>query len=393
MDDGTDAGAESEAEGEGEAESEAEGECDADSDGFLAISCGGDDCDDQTDEIRPDVIEIEEWDFVVVNGPSEFVHFIHSLATDADGVPYLAYHTTTELLRTATNPSLGWLRETVPTDAYDFAGDYNSLRLDASGGRHLAFITSGETPVYATDVSGTWVLEPVGETEIFDHVCLALDGATNAHIVYWEEGPVYATNVSGKWERQKIAERGVPTSNQCVDAAGGMLHATLIDSSNNAVLHATKSVTPVSSDWLIETVVEDNNVANAVIVVTGDGARVAYASDAGISVGVLATDWTTDVIDDTGLGVRPSLTADADDNLYVAFYVRETDEVRYAYQDSGAWVSDAAADGVVTERNVSITASGKLVQIAYEDDLLQDLFWSRLSVPDGIDNDCDGDTL
>jgi hypothetical protein len=235
---------------------------DADGDGEASLAGGGDDCDDQNEDIHPAApdalpgfceIASGGWTVSVLDG-DEGAGAYHELVVDRfDHVHVLEHYFTgsAEELLYLTNASGDWGLQTL--SEVEGVGAFASLAVDTAGKVHAGFYGTNRAR-YATTLWGDW------ETTTFDFggyvgrwidVAVDLDG--HAHLAYRDDDLnvlKYSTNRGGSWQTL-VVDEGAPTGMHASIAADeeGEAHVAW---SGGGLLYASHDVDDPLSQWIPE---------------------------------------------------------------------------------------------------------------------------------------------
>jgi len=375
--------------------------CDRDGDGYESSVCGGDDCQDDDARIHPGAWDtnatIGAWrtEYVFGDIPGDtrsnvsiavdlagVVHISEgqvglryatnvsgawvaenvdsaststpSLALGAEGAPYIAYNTPSEV-RVATRGALGWSTARVLTlnpRPAPFLG-FSALALDHAGRLHLVYSSEGVLQ-YATDHgNGTWQVEASFSASEDQKPALALDSQDVPHFVF--EGTdhgaalLYATRCGAAFCVSPVASGLTLAADIALDASNGVHVVHAGGTQPSQLVHSTRQV---SGSWSAEPV-------------------------------ALTTSWS--------VGLRAGL-AGSPQSLHLAF-TRDDDSVIYASRESSGWMTQRVAYSA-NRVSLALEAAG-IIHIAYtafrfDVNSYVGYATNRELAPDGIDQNCDG---
>ncbi len=358
---------------------------DGDGDGHAAIACGGLDCDDDDPLVHPDAIDYGPMAETVVPDTVSGV-MTHTVGVDASGVVYVGheYATHTHL---ADDASGAWMDQEVG------GGQGFDIHIDPDGNRRVAYVIGmGSNTLVYSPSPGMVEYPPDGVTtgNVAQGRFMAVDGLGRTHLAW-----------------TPVIEDGVRWAMRDDDG-----------------------------DWISETV-EDEPALGAVLEVTDDGQPwVLYDSTEPRVATRVDGVWEHEALDVPSLAYA-AVDIDADDHLHVALGMY-TQTITYLTNASGAWVQEeigdfgstfymdlaVGPDGAIyiaaedhTRMWVAVldlltNASGQWRQetlrsdanvmlpgIGFSDDeilvghvvLYEELALVRARLPDGVDDDCDGD--
>lgn len=366
---------------------------DADGDGFAAVPCDGNDCDDQDAAIHPGAFDHSGWTIVQVEDDG------HSpaLGVGQDGVVHLVYSADAGL-RHATGQD-DWAPETI--DATSTAGA--SIAVATDGAVHVGYVERMDGPgsnlKYAVRTGDEWTVEGVAQGDSWTTwlgAAVGLSPEGQVHLAYeyrWREN-WYQLEVAARtdddWVVETVAESTEAGARPSITfTTDGTVHLTAFDTEVDDLLHYFRG----ANGWASEIV--DNEVGSGpqevqpftagLVVVYGDG-EVASWSD-GTWVRDLSQGW---------YGYGPDLALDTSGDLRLSIvaldYVFDSGElgfVTYATQPAAdEWSPETIdrCDGLTTsialdleERPYIAYEKGGAMFVAFRDGTL-----------DGIDQNCDG---
>lgn len=371
---------------------------DDDTDGFASDACGGPDCDDGSAAVRPDAIELESWTTEIVAegltpGPEDVKP---SIALGPDGTAHVAFREpAANGLRYASRADGAWTVEGIGSDGDEF-GLNTAIAVDADDVVHLLYRTGSPVEArYAEGSRGAWSLTTV-DAAARSSVSLALEADGTPHVAY-----------RGDLGYVRAGERGIAGFESELihtERQGGDPSLALAEDGTTYVaftpLNGGLAVTSgVPSDWRTEDVdttdgtgrdpslaLDPAGVAHVVYVSATTGALL-HASHA-------AGGWEIETVqaDGTVTGI-PSLAIDAEGVLHVAYRVgTDAAEIRYATDAGGAWSVEPVVGGTPGS-TAALVLAPDAIWIAFIDEGVGTVQVARRSLPNGVDDDCDGDTF
>ncbi len=364
---------------------------DTDGDGFVSLRCGGDDCDDSDPLVHPGAED--EWTSEAMPGDPDY--FGTSFALDAAGAPHLSWLQGTSDLYYASRNSDAWTYYgiRVRTDNHGWP----VLSFDGAGEPHVVFPLStwksesgfdiwhakkGPGP----DAAESWVqtrLGPAALPEPDIYLSSAVDREGHIHVV---SGDRYFTDVSGKVVVEPLEEVAV-NGTMAVDAAGTPSVAYWAYPKGSL-----RFATRASGSWEVEEVDARRGAgySDAVLILAEDGSpHVLYRSGTTVQHAVREGDaWTVEssalALDARGLGGRDRITLDAAGAVHLCTFVGPS---RYATNRSGDWIVREFTDSCL---GLAIGPDDR-VRIAAAS--LSERHYLSGPIPDGIDQDCDGEAF
>jgi hypothetical protein len=260
-----------------------------------------------------------------------------AITVSADGTVTIVYGAldVAELRSARKGGAGGWIIETLgPTDVW---GNEPALATAPDGAAHVCFRDTGDQSLrYGRSDGAGWVLETIGEDG--DGCSVAVDAGGAVHLAWGEVQ--YATNASGAWQVETVNGDWVWDRLQLVLGPDGAPHVAYFEFWSELVRVATRGA---DGTWSLR---------------SRDGGRsFLYALD---SAG------------------RSHLS-------YVGPDTRGFPLVYEAETDLGVVAGDVDAD--VISPAMAIGPDDR-AQAAWTADF--ELRWARLTVPDGVDQDCDG---
>jgi hypothetical protein len=368
---------------------------DGDGDGHAALACGGDDCDDASAAVFPGATE----------GALRFAADIPSIPghegldldakTDAVGTTHVAYNWratggTQERLRYLKITAAGTVLDNhdAHTDGSSISSHVGrgiSLAVDSQNRPHVTFFdqwnTGAVTFFHGIRAAGSWTFT---SPDADQDTAIAIDAEDTVHAV--TSGLRYVTNAGGTFVASDLAGGYQPA---IAVAPDGSIH--VVFSTTDGVRHATKS----ASGWTIESV-EDfaTNVnhpgvqaafdANGVLhaVYRAGNGDLTYARNAGAG-------WTYQPIATASLTPPKSLLVLPDGTIgtvFIEWLEGQGNTLMLAFRGTTGWrITDSIACGCA---DAALVQRGEEIGVVFEAG--GNLALGAFSVPDGIDNDCDG---
>ncbi|MFC1609696.1 hypothetical protein ACFL6C_01940 [Myxococcota bacterium] len=381
--------------------------CDQDEDGFLSLACGGADCNDEAAHIHPRASETEKWlkdtvDTNVAGGTYT------SLLLDTAGALHVAYvvawwtgfEWSDGELRYATNVSGAWTWETVETQLV--RGISPSIVMSTTGTVHISYLdwTTGELRLLTKEDPGWDGIVIHDQVEYYSTLRLDSDG--RFHLAYRQGPPTtghlwYATNRSGQWIRTMVDEEENTGSfaSMALDARGSA-HISYYAVGPQAMRYATN----VTGSWEVTTVdaVSPTGFFTS-LAVDGEGiVHISYQSHQPYQLHHAMLEeglWSIETVDATSVGVSDTSIALDEEGAphiaYQAFRSALIGELRCATNRDAGWTVEVADAVGSTGFFPSMVIQNNVAHICYASE--EHLYCIRRSVPDGLDNDCDGDAL
>jgi len=371
---------------------------DADGDGWASTASGGSDCDDASQEVRPDAADgSREWRWlrVAAGSPSS-----PSLAIDSTGVLHATWlKGEADEVRYGMRAGEAWTRRTI-----DEVGAGDSDPAIAIGPDDVAHIVYRENDAdelrWATNGAGPWVHESIDATGvpgIDNAIAVGADGML--HVVYtdaWDRETLkYSAQVGGLWSEVVVDADGATGHDAAVaiDAAGA-IHVAYAEIGDEDLRHAALQ----SGVWTVETIDAGESRAHYVSLAVGsDGAlHVAYrvgerdedpAAELWYATNASGV-WRPERVDrrrDSGRG-----TGIAVDEAGVRIAYTADGELLLAANGSGAWESESIRDRSYEDMAFAIDPRGNahLLTVAPPGGELFE--WTDEVLPDGVDQNCDG---
>jgi hypothetical protein len=336
--------------------------CDADRDGHLAISCGGDDCDDRDAGIHPgapDPVDRDgEW---TIERPPELVGDDVSLALDPDGVVHISVHGTVQPGGVLVGRrELGvWSRETAETAAG--RGLHTTLAIDPEGRSHLAYYGAPGAEAqlwYASDATGSWRSEPIGPATLdpaLSRASIAIDAA-GIHVAYHDAAARqlrFSSRVGpGQWETVTVDATQDSGGFASLVLEGGRAHVAYVRAAGGDVdlYYAVRPRVgvPFAAPELVDG--EDSAGDFVTIRATLDGTLVlAYRNRTRLALLAASRPagdplpFTTVTVEDDGApGAFAALALDAEGRAHVSHFDTTTSDLRYTMFDREGTVASEA---------------------------------------------------
>jgi len=370
-------------------------DCDADEDGFLAIDCGGDDCDDSDPRTHPGAEDPSWIHEIAVDGQADSP----SLAIDEAGALHIAF--SQGALGYATNPSGSWSTSVVgdPADT----GKDPSLVFHG-GVPHIAWWRNGADVATYGVRNGDWAIETVdatGSTGKWSHLAIDVDGA--AHIVYRrfdDQVARYATNNTGVWTHDTVSDpEHVVEDVALALEVDGSIHIAYHDTEEGDLWY----VTGIPGAWT-QTLIDAENIAGttpSIAIDPGGAVHIAYDNESSDDLNYATNasgDWVLEKPDGSfeTNGQNPAIAIDPTGAVHIAygFGTVNNSSLRHITNESGDWVLtsfDQDRDYAGLDPSIAIDPQGGLVIAHGTRDIGggADLRVVR-RLADGLDQDCDG---
>jgi hypothetical protein len=321
-----------------------------------------------------------------------------SIAIDSDNKVHISYYdATNDDLKYATNASGSWVTQAVDSAGYaGYVGWFTSIATDSNNNVHISYLYMWGYLKYATNASGSWVTETVDYAETVpepssEYTSIAIDSHDIVHISYYDLGYLrYATNIiPGSWITQTFYSAGGMGNSIAIDShdivhisyydwGGDLKYATgypsgpwdiqTVDSAVYVQLYFYSIVnTSIATD-------SNNKVHISYYDATNDDLK--YATNASGS-------WVTQTIDSAGdVGGYTSIAVDSNNNVHISYYDATNGNLKYATNASGSWVTQTVDSAGDVGINTSITIANNKVHISYYDATNDDLKYATNDVPD-----------
>ncbi|MCA8942683.1 MAG: fibronectin type III domain-containing protein [Planctomycetes bacterium] len=317
----------------------------------------------------------QEWDDAAV---APFTEYRYSLvAVDAGGnrSDPIETRVTTSWRAVVATSHYGWIYET-------------ACVLDSVGVLHVVYrmdsFESGQTGWveqvrhWSSGLGTIIVAEDQFQLESDCGLAIAPDGTLHAAFGTRSSGLAYANDVSGSWQTAAVA------------GASGRNVSVLVHSSGNPMISfrdddQVRLAEANPPDWIVEAIgpagtVTGSSFPTALAEDSTGAVHVAFQStDASVrhAVRPVAGTWTVEVVDPgpgTFLGESISMIVDSMDHVHLTYYDDRTEALRYASNQTGAWVTSVIDDDgdVGTESSVAIDAAGS-IHVSYVSESAEDL--------------------
>jgi len=255
------------------------------------------------------------------------------------------------------------------------------LRLDAQGRPHLAY--GGDHLYYAWYDGTQWNAETVDDSwGVGRHASLALDGAGNPHIAYYDyinEDLKYAYWTGSEWDVQTVDTNGWSVGQYPSLAVDGAENPHISYYGDGDVRYAYLD----GGEWHMDTVGAFGGV----------GSRTSLAVDEAGEVHIAFPDYTDDYtvryawkdaagwhIETVGGGGSPSLAVDQVGQVYLSYYDSTNNRLRYGWRDGNGWHLENVYQDWVTLNTISLaidgTAHPHIGYYSYMDDCLRYAHWT-----------------
>lgn len=283
------------------------------------------------------------WQYETVDS-SEQVGSYASIALDTSGKVHISYYDATAGdLKYATNKSGSWVIEVV--DSEGGVGKDTALAIDASGKAHICYSDSTNKYLkYATNISGSWQKEVIKMAECL-YPCIKVDKSNKVHINYRnsQDGVEYATNISNSWQ------------NEIVDNVEGMYISSALDKADKvyisyAVNGALKYATNSSGAWVATSVdsIKDNISFTSLRIDKFGRLNIGYYdNNRNLKYATNNTqtgEWETTTVVSNNASGNVSLAFDLSGKAYISYQGLD-DDINYATNASGTWVSETIVHG------------------------------------------------
>lgn len=357
---------------------------DADGDGHAAIACGGLDCDDGDPLVHPDAIEFDPAVETVV--PDIASGSMTLVGADDDGVVYVA-HEYASYTYLADDASGAWLDERVG-DGQGF-----DIHIDPDGNLRVAFVIGmGSNTLVYSPSPGMIEYPPDGPSgaDVAGSHFMDVDGLGRTHLVWRPvpgEGVRWAVrDDEGEWLSETVQDEPAFGASIAVSDEGQPW--VLYDAESPTV------ATRVDDVWELEPL-DVATLAYAAVDVDADGHVHVAIGDYTPTLTYLTNAsgaWVQEEIGSFGFTFYETLAVGPDGAIYIAaenhsrLYVAGLDLLTNA---SGEW----------RQETLRSDASSMLPGIGFVGDELlvshvvpaQEVALVRARLPDGVDDDCDGD--
>jgi hypothetical protein len=359
---------------------------DGDGDGHAAIACGGLDCDDRDPLVHPDAIDYGPVAETVVPD-SVSGAMTTTVGVDADGVVYVAHEYATQA-RLADNATGAWIDQQVG-DGQGF-----DVHIDPDGNRRVAsVINMGSNTLVYSPAPGMIEYPPFDSPStgnVAQGRFMAVDGLGRTHLVWSpviEDGVRWAMrDDDGEWISELVDDQA---------ALGAVIEVT--DDGQPWVLYDSvepRVATRVDGVWEHEAL-DVQGVAYAAVDVDSAGhihAALGVHSQTITYLTNASGAWVQEEIGDFGSTFYMDLAIGPDDAVYIV-----------AEDHSRMWVAVldllTNASGQWRQETLRSEANVMLPGIAFSGDellvghvvLYEEVALVRARLPNGVDDDCDGD--
>jgi hypothetical protein len=322
---------------------------DTDGDGFANTDSGGDDCDDNNDQIYPGQVDAVEgfcaelqWTSQTLDDEGNLSEHL-DMAVDDLGFIHIAYYDwEAQHLRYMTNITGDWTKEIV--DATADCGKFPSIFVDGDGFVHISYKNdSADDLKYASNAPNSIFTNTtaVGEGYHGHHTSIVLDSDGAVHIGSQDTymgRPFYTTDRSGEWVGRLVSGQGGEPMSLAIDGNDVVHMAFYVEQWED--LHygnnADGEFRPYGLAW-------DGKVGTHVDIATGpnNNAHLVYfdhQTDALMYKHNVDGVWLTEVVVQEGVElVDLSLVIDSAGHAHIAFKHAPWWDLRYATNSSGVW--------------------------------------------------------
>jgi hypothetical protein len=275
------------------------------------------------------------WEVESVDAPKYILDMTNSyVAYDSYGNPHLAYGS--DHLYYAYRSGSSWYLETV--DSSPGVGSYASIALDKNDKPHISYFDKiNEDLKYAVRNNGIWGVEIVDDQDAGYNTAIAVDDYGNPHISYYGSGYLkYAKYVNNDWEKQFIENCGGAgsDSNSIMLDKQGHPHISYMNWLEEPLL---KYAWYSGSNWSTEIVYPGFTISFSFSLSGEDIPHFVYSTFEGIKYNHKSSiGWKEEHVSNDS-AYRVSLKMDSNDRPHLAYGIRFTLELIYAYYSADHW--------------------------------------------------------
>jgi len=294
-------------------------------------------------------------------------------------------------------PAHAWVTEVLDQrESGGQGGGYACMSVDSADGLHIVSLNYRDSPLvpakilqYSTNASGSWETEiAVDMTGLFPYplpASVAVDSADKVHFIYGavtlEMSPFsfnvelkYATNVSGSWVTEDVDSGRGKYAFMALDSSG-KAHISADDHTTGGLKYATN----VSGSWV--TTVVDSGLGYFTSMSLSRGAELWVAVDSSDKVHISYCDvtnedlkyatnasgsWVTTTVDSVGsVGRHTSIAIDSSDKVHISYYDATNEDLKHATNASGSWVTEIVDSGLGYSP-ISAKKEGRYTSIAID---------------------------
>ena len=375
--------------------------CDVDGDGFVAVSCGGDDCNDDDPAIHPGALDDApgSWrsDVVATDGDTGWST---SVAVDDLGVVHVSFvELDTFEVRYGRRDGATWTFERIGIAGYATGGmSMTSLALDAERRPHIVYPDATWQLQLAVRDDDGWSAEPIDDGVEAATIAIA---AGTVHVAYVLQvgGIRHATRSDDSWAITSVDSDAAYFAPALAIDAASIPH--LAYPAGWQVRYATR----VGDAWQTIVVEDISGVLRVAIASVGGGVGtgaapvLSYGSsseDGGMRFASLVDGaFHIDTIDDRSQsGVNSALAIGRDGDVHVAYFTKG--ELSYARRRGVVWETTSVREEKWTGAHVALAIEdagvAHLASRGSDDQWSDnDLHYATNRAPaNGIDDDCDG---